>query len=102
MVVYVLYYTNCATTTIPNAALLMYDLTVEFGADVPKREYDRFKRNFPQYGAVKWFLNEALRTFNDHVEAHPTSVDDIDAAIRHMADVSQQIRLATKGLPKTG
>lgn len=45
---------------------------VEFSAKVPDEEYDRFKARFPVYGAVNWFINTALKEFNDRVEANPT------------------------------
>lgn len=40
---------------------------IEFGAKVPERDYQEFRSYFPQYGAVKWFIGEALRSFNTRV-----------------------------------
>lgn len=45
----------------------------EFGATVPEEEWQRFKHNVGMiYGATNWFINTALKDFNDRVEANPT------------------------------
>lgn len=61
----------------------------DFGAKVPEREYERFRANFPQYGATTWFINTALRRFNDEVERNPTAADLVDVAISGMVEVNR-------------
>jgi hypothetical protein len=56
----------------------------EFSAVVPEAEYERFKLNFGKYGSVNWFINTALKEFNDRVEANPSSRDLINQAIETM------------------
>lgn len=54
----------------------------EFSAKVPEEEYERFRKHLPMYGAVNWFINTALKEFNDRLEANPSlranAVDAID------------------------
>jgi hypothetical protein len=59
---------------------------VEFGGRVPKEEYDRFRDTFPQYGATNWFINNALRRFNQFVEEHPEVKEAVDRSIDLMLD----------------
>ena len=56
----------------------------EFSAKVPLEEYLAFKERFPQYGAVNWFINTALATFNRTVESIPESSAVVNHAIRDM------------------
>lgn len=37
---------------------------IEFGGKIPAADYEEFRRNFPQYGSVKWFVREAVRAAN--------------------------------------
>ena len=82
----------------------MAEPTVEFSALVPKREFDRFKENFPQYGATKWFINAMLTAFNDRVEAEPSLRELIDEAIENSLElaklISQAAALAAKASDK--
>lgn len=48
----------------------------EFGAKVPRDEYDKFRKNFPQYGATNWLINESLKEVNRMVEE--------DSGVRHI------------------
>lgn len=57
---------------------------VEFSALVPADEYEKFKNNFPAYGAVKWFINESLHAFNQKVQEHPSLRDLVDTAVSEM------------------
>lgn len=59
---------------------------VEFGAKVSKADYEEFKKNFPQYGAVNWFINSTLQQFNKQVSENPSNKDLIDAAIKQMLE----------------
>lgn len=60
--------------------------TVDFGGKVPAEEYDRFKEIFPQYGATKWFINVALKSFNDYVDRNPIVREAVDRSINEMLD----------------
>lgn len=57
---------------------------VEFGAMVPAAVYEEFRTNFPAYGAVKWFINEALDTFNQKVRENPNFKKIVNDAIEEM------------------
>lgn len=63
--------------------------TVEFSANVPKSEYDTFKQNFPQYGAVTWFINQALINFNEEVRRSPAAKEQIEKSIQQMVDLNR-------------
>lgn len=71
--------------------------TTEFGAPVPTEEYEFFKENFPQYGAVKWFITSSLVEFNAQVRANPSSREQISAAIQQMVETSRLVAAAAKG-----
>lgn len=67
---------------------------VEFGAPVPEAEYDFFKEQFPQYGAVKWFINQALITFNEQVRQNPTTKDHVRKSVEEMVGLTRLARVA--------
>ena len=69
----------------------------EFGAPVPDDEYQYFKDQFPQYGAVKWFINQALISFNQKVRENPTAKEQIDRSIEQMIDMNRAIRAVGAG-----
>ncbi len=54
---------------------------VEFSATVPAEEYEEFKNNFPAYGAVKWFINECLSSFNRKMRENPSLKQVVTEAI---------------------
>lgn len=56
----------------------------EFSAKVPEPEYLRFKNQFPMYGAVNWFINTALKEFNDRVEANPNLRELVSQSVEQM------------------
>jgi hypothetical protein len=57
----------------------------EFGATVPETEWQRFKQNTGMiYGATNWFINTALKEFNDRVEANPTLKVMVSQSIESM------------------
>ena len=58
--------------------------TVEFSAKVPREQYDAFKENFGQYGAVQWFINESLAEFNRKIAEQPSLKEQVNAAIESM------------------
>ncbi len=58
--------------------------TVEFSAKVPAEQYKTFKENFPQYGAVQWFINESLASFNQQMADDPTAKERVNKAIESM------------------
>jgi hypothetical protein len=60
--------------------------TREFGGRVPEEEFKKFKEAFPQYGATNWFINEALRSFNENVRRNPAIRRAVDDAIDDMLD----------------
>lgn len=66
---------------------------VQMSAEVPKAEYDAFKDNFPQYGAVSWFINNALAQFNAQVRANPTAKRLIDRAVDDMLELNKNISI---------
>lgn len=68
--------------------------TVEFGSHVPASEYEFFKEHFPQYGAVKWFINSMLIEFNEQIRQNPSVKEQIDAAIQNMLETSRLIAAA--------
>ena len=68
--------------------------TTEFGAPVPTAEYKFFKENFPQYGAVKWFITSALLNFNEQVRANPTAKEHIERSIEQMVETNRLIAQA--------
>lgn len=61
----------------------MSDL-IEFSGHVEAEDYKKFKENFPQYGAVKWFIGTSLRLFNEEVEKNPTAKALIERSIAEM------------------
>jgi hypothetical protein len=64
----------------------------EFSAKVPLDEYNRFKQNFDSYGAVNWFINTALKEFNDRVAANPTLKQLVNEAIDEMLVARRESR----------
>lgn len=62
----------------------MAEEKVEFSSKVPQEEYERFKKRFPQYGAVGWFINSSLKTFNDLCELIPDSQEMVNRSINLM------------------
>jgi hypothetical protein len=57
----------------------------EFGATVPEEEWQRFKQNTGMiYGATNWFINAALKEFNDRVDANPTLKMMVQQSIESM------------------
>lgn len=63
--------------------------TTEFSSHVPTAEYKFFKENFPQYGAVKWFITSALIEFNEQVRQNPSLKEQINGAIEQMLETSR-------------
>lgn len=61
---------------------------VEFSTKVPEKEYQAFKAAFPQYGAVGWFINAALKRFNEEVRKNPTGVEAMRKTISDIATQS--------------
>lgn len=70
--------------------------TKEFSAHVPTNEYEEFKANFPQYGAVNWFINSSLTEFNRIVRENPTAKQQIVQSIEAMLQLN---RLAAEAEP---
>ena len=62
----------------------------EFSANVPAEEYQYFRLAFPQYGAVTWFITEALRHFNEHLAANPSIRHSISISITRMVDENRE------------
>lgn len=74
--------------------------TVAFSARVPIAEYLRFKDRFPQYGASQWFINAALRAFNDRLSQEPSLEAVIEESIQSAIELNRLIALATRGIGK--
>jgi hypothetical protein len=64
----------------------------EFGSIVPDEEYQFFTENFPQYGAVKWFINTVLKTFNQKVRENPASRQMIIEAVEEMVLLNREAK----------
>lgn len=60
--------------------------TREFGGTVPLEEYELFREAFPQYGATNWFINHALKAFNQQIRENPILKTGVDQAIDSMLD----------------
>ena len=58
----------------------------EFGAKVPREEYNKFRRNFPQYGATNWLINAAVKEVNRLVEEDASIKDIVQRAVQRMLD----------------
>lgn len=63
---------------------------IEFSAKVPDEEYAAFKKAFPQYGAVNWFINTALANFNEQVRLHPEVTELVNRSIEGMLQERRQ------------
>lgn len=63
---------------------------IEFSAKVPDEQYQKFKEVFPQYGAVNWFINTALASFNAQVDARPEVKELVNQAISNMLEERRQ------------
>lgn len=57
---------------------------IEFSAKIPAEDYEEFKKNCPQYGAVTWFIQTAVRNFNDLLRENPTARETVGAAVDKM------------------
>ena len=70
----------------------------EFGASVPEEEYLRFQVRFGGfYGATKWFINSALKEFNDRVEREPSLQLQVAQAIEQMVQQTRESKLTPEG-----
>lgn len=58
----------------------------EFGAKVPRDEYEKFRKSFPQYGATNWLINESLKEVNKLVEEDAGVRNIIQKAIQRVLD----------------
>lgn len=56
----------------------------EFGTKVPTEEYLKFRRRFPQYGSVNWFINTVLQKFNKLCDAQPDAEVLLQRSINEM------------------
>lgn len=63
---------------------------IEFSAKVPSEDYEEFKHNFPQYGAVSWFINSALREFNRLNRENPTARELVNESIQNLLVENRQ------------
>lgn len=69
---------------------------IEFSAKVPDDEYRRFKDKFPMYGAVNWFINTALKEFNDKVEANPSLRQLVADSIEELVTTNRDTRVSIR------
>ena len=58
--------------------------TKEFSAHVPIEEYNFFMEHVGKYGAAKWFINLALKTFNQKLRENPSMTRLVGEAIDEM------------------
>lgn len=71
--------------------------TKEFSAKVPLVEYERFRKRFPTYGAAMWFINCALKEFNDQMDESPKAEKVIRESIRNMVDLNRHLKRLQEG-----
>lgn len=73
--------------------------TVEFSAQVPAEDYNRFLEVFgspddrrrAMYGASAWFIRNSLRVFLDEVENDPTLIMKLRRAVHRMVEESRAV-----------
>lgn len=66
--------------------------TKEFSAVVPKSEYDFFMSQVGGYGAAKWFINLALKTFNEKLRENPSARLLVVESIEEMLHLEREAR----------
>lgn len=66
--------------------------TKEFSAHVPREEYDFFMEQVGSYGAAKWFINTALRTFNQKLRENPSARTLVKEAIEEMLHTDREAK----------
>lgn len=64
--------------------------TKEFSAHVPIEEYNFFMEQVGKYGAAKWFINEALKTFNQRLRENPSMRRMVTEAIDEMLHLDRE------------
>lgn len=64
----------------------------EFSAVVPDEEYDFFTKNFPIYGATKWFINSSLKEFNQKVRDNPSIRQLVIESIEEMVQLGKDAK----------
>lgn len=69
----------------------------EFSALVPLVEYERFRERHPGYGAVMWFINTALKNYNDLMDQYPELGSEVDASIKNMVDLNRHLKRLQDG-----
>jgi hypothetical protein len=69
--------------------------TVEFSARVPREDFEEFKANFPQHGAVQWFISTALKEFNRVCSSSETIQEQVEQAIEQMLKHSGPSEMAS-------
>lgn len=59
--------------------------TKEFGARVPREDYEEFREHFPElYGATAWFIRTSLKEFNKRLREDPDLKDQVHLSINEM------------------
>lgn len=58
--------------------------TKEFSAHVPIEEYNFFMEQVGSYGAAKWFINTALKQFNQKLRENPSARRLVEESIEEM------------------
>jgi hypothetical protein len=64
--------------------------TKEFSAHVPEEEYNFFMEQVGKYGAAKWFINTALKTFNQKLRENPSMARLVGEAIDEMVYLTRE------------
>ena len=58
--------------------------TREMSAKVPEKEFNRFRNHVTSWGAATWFINTALREFNDRMDREPSLQDHVRESVERM------------------
>lgn len=69
--------------------------TKEFSAHVPIEEYNFFMEQVGKYGAAKWFINEALKAFNQKLRENPSLRRLVQEAIDEMLFMDRESKKPT-------
>ena len=66
--------------------------TKEFSAHVPIAEYTFFMEQVGKYGAAKWFINEALKAFNQKLRENPSLRVLVSEAVDEMLHLDREAK----------
>lgn len=76
--------------------------TRELSAKVPIEEFNRFKAHVPAWGGPTWFLNTALRDFNDLLDREPSLRERAREMVEKMMREEPELQDNEKPVRTTG